>query len=536
MITTYAFGRNPLPAPTISLDKGVGDLDVDQDYYFWIQARNRVGYNTISPVKKVEVRTLYPRDRSIVIEAVNFQQFAWEDWKRFYIYFSTENNLAEARVLYKRENFSPNGSLLPIAPFSITSTDWLTIPRTINSPENLPTVVVPEGFRIAINSLGGQIYEFTTQSLTPNNITILEGEGGFWRLLLGANMVETVDNTDLLVETVPQNLIEPVEITSLFDSKTIKYYLINTSTSSISGQILLNPSINTSTNVAFNIKTIGYVNLSNFSFTTTGITGAGNFSPYNNESARLKIPLPPNHALVLEVEINLSATMNLVQGTLISLTPKIRFLSLLEPPKYWDSPVDNLTFLANLLPEQVIKGQIRYVVSKRDYYYYDPNDSREADGDFIVTPVGLTGRWSRGRFFIPDNSITFQNLNQDLKNRFKGETKILNIEANILGEYILDITNIEENYIIITTPVDNNLIPWIFDIIHTGLQEWESREVVVEFIYRSAPVQFSPLIVFPDNKTPLLSGNASKDIFVFQVQRQSGDNIIKRGFTYAQTV
>jgi hypothetical protein len=189
------------------------------------------------------------------------------------------------------------------------------------------------------------------------------------------------------------------------------------------------------------------------------------------------------------------------------------------------------------LPEQVVNTQIRFVISKEVYYYYDSSSGLTSDGDNVIQPIRVSGRWLKSTIDVRDGTISFVKLDTDLQNRLSKLTNIEYLTFNTPRTETLELSNFQNDYFIITTPVeDGNFTPFIFDFTYADLGNSLSREFVVEFRYRDSVFRFADFINFPNNDTPLPSGNNNSDIFVFQYQVSNTGIITKRGFLYAQNV
>jgi len=545
MITTYAWGRNPLPKPIVTtITNNSSNLTLFGDFYFWIKAKNLVGFTEESLSTKITIpsnfnssnQPIYNTD--IVISSVNFQQFVYENWLEFYLIYSDTDDIQTGRIIYKRKNYDDNGNLLPISNFILDKNQLFTTPKNVPNTISLPTNVL-EGFRIRIDSFSNSVYEFTQDNLTPNNITILNGTNGFWRLLDSNSLIEDYVDIDLAVEMVSENEIQPIILNTINDRKSIKYYVINNSLPFVEGNVILNETFTNSSLVAtFDVKIIGYLNLDNFSLDTSGINNINVFIEYPTNNIILNKPLPFNHALVLEIVPNINNVRNnIIFNSSIYLNPKIENYVKITPALHWAEPVADLDVLQYLLPIQITDYQIRFVKSKQVYYYYVSNSSLTVDGDNVIQPINVSGRWLKSTIDVRDNSITFQKLDNDLKSYFSNITKIEYITYNTLGLNILELSNYDADYFVIKTPIeDGTFTPFTFDFNYNNLDVSKSKEFVVEFKYRDSTFRFDNFIKFSNNNIPLPSGNNKTDIFIFQYQVSDNNIITKRGFVYAQNV
>jgi len=95
MTTQFAAGRSKLLSPAVYNIGSGSVMGGNNNYFFWLQCRNRIGYNFPSLPFSLTV----PNNCSlgVVIPAISY--LVAEDWHEFLVYTSTTNNFATSRLV-----------------------------------------------------------------------------------------------------------------------------------------------------------------------------------------------------------------------------------------------------------------------------------------------------------------------------------------------------------------------------------------------------------------------------------------------------
>lgn len=533
MLTTFAFGRNPLPAPIISVSTGGNIPGGGNTYYFWIKGRNRAGFSTES----LSTTIVIPNSGQLTFSSLNFQQFDYEDWRSFHLLISSTNDVATSKIFYKRENYNSDEQLLPISNVIFNNTDILS-PNTIASFSNFPNDI-PNGYRVFITSVSS-VYEMnTTSTLIPNGVTVITGVVGNWELVESNNLYEPTSDLDLVLEVIDSENVIKSDLNTVAETKEVKYYIINNDQVSIAGEINLNQQFsNPSVNVTFDVKVIGYLDLTTFVLDTSNIDNVGIFQEYPSNNITLNKSIPSNSACVLTIVPKLNFISNtLIANTSISLYPKIVNYTLITTPELIGEPVATLSALGQLASQVVRNGQIRHVESKNRYYYYKSTDTTAPDGNFVIAAT-FGGRWLSVQVELLDGSVTLAKLDPSITSLFNLTTSTVDIAVANPTTYNLNFNDVDEEYIRLTTSLDDGfLTPFVFNFTHSSFPGTNiSIEKIVELVYRTSPVSFDNSISFPGNTIPTPSGNGSRDLFLLQITQDNVGNSYKRMIVIAQDV
>lgn len=555
--THYALGRSQLPAPLITLDTGSIQGN-NATYYFWIKARNRSGYNTVSTVTTLAI----PDDSSIIISEDNFIQFEYEDWIYFNIYFSNENLFDSSVLLYKQHYYEPDQfNTLTISDVTIDSNYAFTedvvpnniypnagLSKTVNSLLNLPNVItnnIPNGYRLKVTSTNkvyeySKVPEYITEGHSENIFIVdsLPANNGIWSVVPSNTYTDLTSNYNKeLFEVSPSEYL-PAPLPTLSSNVVpVKYSIANTFSSEITtGELALNSYISdkiigggNNVNGTFLITVIGYLNLTTFQLTTSGINYVNTAIEYPSIAIELSTPLPANHALVFTVAPKLNSSDVIEYGTFITLYPKLNDYSSIDSVDYWDSPVDTLPDLKALPLSSFKDKQVRYVVSKETYYAYNISSSAVDDGDTVIQPsvVSGTGRWLIANTEVKDGTITPAKLSSSTLTLISQDLETTTVTLAQGAAYSIDLDAITTDYLILNTPTEDGN-PTIINLLGT-LTNNKTKSIILELRQLTGVVQFHNSIIFPGGTLPVLSGNGKIDLIVLLLTKGSDGILKKRG-------
>ena len=529
MITTYAFGRNLL-APQITISTGGKIQGGNSNYYFWYKGRNRAGYSVESAVLELQI----PNNSSLNISGLTFDQLAFEDWRSYVFIISTTNDINNGRIFFERNNIDENENFITNNNV-VLDNEHIIFAKNITNVSQLPTDI-PNGFRITLNTLTYKFVEGSNK--IANNVTVIAGLNGNWELLTNTSLIEPFADCDLALELVGSNDLLTSSLNSIADIKPVKFYIINNSASSISGELNLNiQTDNNSTIIYFNVRVIGYLDLTNFTLDTVGLNTT-TLTLYPQNKITLVKSLLSNNACVIEVTPDLGISSNVIfSNTNLSLYPTIVKYTLLTEPQLVGEPVANISALETLNLATVRDGQMRHVRSKKRYYFYDANSVVAADGNYVIAPVNNSGRWLSVESEIRDGSITLSKLASSLQSALSNTlTSVVDISTGSVTAFTIDFALVEAEYIRLQIVGIDAITPVSLNFIYSlSLATNTSVEKVIELNYGIAPVIYDNSIRFPDDQV-LVSGVNSKDLLLVQILKDSNNIIIKRAIPIAQDV
>lgn len=531
MQTRLASGRASFSTPIISTTTG-GSLDGNNTtFYFWIKARNRVGYNQTSAVKSLTIAN----DSTVTISATNFNQSIWEDFRHFIVCCSTSNDFSTSRVIYKFEAFDSITQIGVNTPTNVVLNDTYILlgPTEVPTPSSLPILNVPNGYRIRVLSLN-TVFEFVRDDTTiADNISVLDGEEGTWKAVSSNSLTETSISAfkELSEVTEEEYLYVPLEN---FDSVAIKYYIYNNTGESLDfGELNLNEFFSTNELYCnFDVRILGYLNLTTYVLDTVNIDYINTTVSYPLVRPSLSKSLPNGSALVLTVapDINISSTLTI--GSSISIYPTLNSFEYLDSAEYWDDPVDTLNDLADLTSVQYKNNQIRFVISTNRQYRFDNTSTEDDNGDSVIAPNSnpISGRWLSSSITIPNNSITTNKLSNSVLELLDDSLNIDTITIPTPTNYLINLNVVEKDYFIINCPASNvSNTSTIFNVDKT-LENNDGTAIVLELRQSTGVIEFHSSILFPGGETPVLSGNNKTDLVVIKIIKDGAGNIKKRGF------
>ena len=518
MKTLYAGGRAALPFPTITVSGGGAIQGGSSVYYFWVKAKNRVGYNNPSAVRSVTIGN----NATVTIAASSFALLPYESWREIVVYCSKTNDFATSRAIAKYEAFQSNQTTFNTPTnIVITADNVLNLPNSITDASLLPASP-PNGFRVYLTSVTAT-YEYKAGSTeTANGTSILTATGG--RLYIVDDIVDTTVTYDLELSQVTNLLNAPLE--NINDTVVpIRYYILNDTAASVQGVLNLNSYISNPIDIKFNFAFIGYLSFTNFILDTTSISYQ-NITTYQDNIALSKA-LPVNSALVLDVYPFVESPTTPV-GTYVTVYPKISSYGVSTAPGYYEAPLADLTALSAILTQNIIDGQTRYVKSKRTFYIYDSSSTATVNGNDIIAPSTnpASGRWLANSSAVASDSIGLSQLKQEVITALEDDTIVTTITLGNTLPYVINLDT-EFDYFIINGPADTGVTVDL-DVSATLVNN-STLSCAVELRQGTAPIAFNSSITFPGGIAPALSGNGKTDMIVLSIVKDDQGNIRKRG-------
>lgn len=537
--TQYASGRDKLSAPNITTTTGniQGNNNI---YYFWVKARNRVGYNNVSTVSSKVINN----DSGIVLQSSNFNSFEHEDWRHIIVCINTTNNFSSSRVIYKQRLYDYDElTALPINSISITNDYIINGDYTVDSIELLPdTTNLLNGYRIYVSQTDS-VYEFIKNTVnyefTADNITSFQSVNGVWSLVPSNSLTEdSVTYRKELFEVNDNELEKGTIEDNLSNTSSIKYYIYNNSSLPIStGELALNDySSDRSLLYKLDVRVLGYFNYNNNSIDISGINYVNTTVQYPDTAIQLNKPLPAYSALVIEVTPNILLENSIVDGTYISLYPKLNDYTTFSSLLSW---ADGVTDIATLkaLPGSMYKDmQIRYVASKGLSYAFIASSTESDNGDTILIPnnAPTSGRWVATSTAILDNSITPNKLSESTLDLLTDNIKTTTISIVSGSNYTINLDTSNFDYFIINSPIEDGVTTYID--VTASLENNESKSIIIELRQQSGIVTFNNSLIFPGGNVPVLSGEGKTDLFVILINKDSSGNLKKRIFLVQKDV
>lgn len=215
----------------ITFSLGTGNLS-SGNIYFYISAKNNVGYNYLSTSKLIE----YGTNSSIVITLKEDLWFPAESITEIIISASLDNNSQNAYRIASISN--PIASNFPYT-ITLNTDEQLLINEVLSTSIELPISPL-NGMGRGIQDLGNFYVYYSHRNDDVNNTTILSSTIGRW-IQIGT-LSTYIDNIQVLpgcnasiLEVVSDDLLEPI-ITYEFDgskSQTVRYWIVADSNETI---------------------------------------------------------------------------------------------------------------------------------------------------------------------------------------------------------------------------------------------------------------------------------------------------------------
>lgn len=527
MRTRYAHGRQALPAPIITVENGGAISGNNDTYYFWLKARNRVGYNNTSSSSAVVIGNA----KRIRIAASSFSTFQYEGWMHIVLTCSKTNDYATSRVIYKQELYNENQDTEIIPTDLVISNNFVLNGNTdIDEVGNLPAVsTIPNGFRVTLQSVE-RVYEYNATSNRPvDGITVLTANVGQWLLTSSNSMLEIDTNaTKELFQVNDEELIEaPLE-----NPVAVKYYIVNDEGVPIpEAELELNSYASDSAlNTRYYVTVLGYLNLTTNVLDVSGIDFINTTVTYPGTKVRLSKALPAGAAFVVEVTPVILLDSPLVEGTYITLYPKLNKYTIVESVPDYGEPVADIATLKALPSNNYKDRQIRYVESVRTLYAFDNESTLADNGSSVLIPAGspASGRWISNTTNIPSQYITPSMLSTSTMDLIVGGIETSTTTLSVSTEFTIDLDSSTIDYYILNCPPADTGIT-IINITGT-IANNTTKAVMLELRQNTGDVEFHSSILFPGGTLPILSGNSKTDLFVLKLVKDGSGILKKRAF------
>ncbi|MGL5923689.1 hypothetical protein [Chroococcidiopsis sp.] len=532
MKTLFAHGRASLPAPVVTSTGAGGIQGAGQTYYFWLKARNRVGFNQFSPVQSITIAN----NKTLQLSPTSLNTFPWEDWRSIYLLVSTSNDPTTARIIYRFNVYEPDHHTLALISGNSFSDNYVlngfggTDPTTIATSAGLPAAP-PNGFRVTLQSTN-RVYEWVANDESiVDNITVLSGIGGRWKIVLSGTVGCGPESATIELFEVAQSTFEnaPLDPSSGIPIP-LKYYVQNSTSNAVEiGELSLNAYLSDpALRYTYDVQVMGYLNLTTYALDTFNVQYAGSTVEYPATKIQLSKALPPGSALVLEITPVPSSNNVLLEGTYLTLYPKLNDYTIVEDVKYFGDPVADLSSLKSLPLSIYRPNQVRFVVSTQQFYVFSETSGLSDNGKTVIAPnvAAATGRWLSLKIEIPDSSITVPKLAPDvlalLETSIQTTTKTLDISTSLT----IDLDAETYDYVIVNGPLEDG-DPTLIDVVAT-LSNNETRAVLVELRSKTGLIQFSPSLLFPGGQIPTFGGNGKNDLFAILLTKDSNAVLKKR--------
>jgi hypothetical protein len=526
--TYYAGGRASLPAPIITVPAGSMNGG-GNTYHFWIKARNLVGWNTPSPVTSVVVDAA----KNVVISASNFAIYAYEGWKEMSVMMNTTDDFATSRIIANVKLYDADQITLITQPSITLSQQYiLTGNSTVTNIAALPTVTLPNGFRIRISNLNN-VYECVNGATEiVDNLTVIAGTGCQWHLI-GTSLTEVDTNYDKEIYQVVETDLVTLDLpsSSAIEIPT-KYYILNDSGNPLSsGQLDLNVfRSDLGLQLTYNVKILGYLNLTTNVLDITGITYVNTVISYPGTKFSIPKDLPVGSALVFEVLPVLEASQVVLPGTYLTLYPRINNYVILDTLQQWSEGVDTLANLKAIPTSLIIDQQSVQVKSVNRIYTYNTDSTLTDDGEGVIISNSnpLTGRWIANSSVILDESVTESKLSPSVLALIEDVIQTNSIILSASQTYTINFDTLEDDYLILTTPLDDGDDTVINFTATTASMTNKTIAIALELRQRTGNVVFDSSILFPGGNAPALSGNGVNDLLLLYLVIDGGGNVKKR--------
>lgn len=530
MKTTLGHGRSSFIAPTITVENSGSIAGGNNTYYFWLKAKNRVGFSAPSAVKSLVIAN----SRGIRISAANFAVNNWEDWKEFYIFASTTNDFSTSHVIYRQDVYEDD-QYTPLTPVDVVITNNYVLNDstfTVADSTSLP-INVPNGFRVKVTSIN-KTYEYIIgSSKVVDNVTVIAATGGQWLVVKSNSLTETSTDCDLELYQIDGTTLNIAPLKALVNSPVgVMYYILNNTDQPITtGELTLNAyTSDPNLSLTYDVGVIGYLNISTNVLDTTDIQYVGTVINLPDTTLQLSKSLPANNALVIKVTPRIQLATDITRGAYITLYPRILpYTTINEVGTVGDAVLD-LATLKSLAPSQYENLQTRFVLSKKADYYFDSSSTEDDDGETILIPNSnpSSGRWLVKQFLIQAGSITEDKLDATLLNEFAPKIRTTSISTTNETTLTISLDTSDYDYFILTAP--NNSGETLTINVTATLANNQTKALILELRQLATGVLFDSSILFPGGTVPTLSGNGKTDLFVIELVRDSSGTLKKRAF------
>lgn len=535
--TYYAHGRPKLPIPVATLQTGTVNGN-NSNYYLWVQARNRVGYNSPSDPLQLTIGAA----KSLHISGVNFTALPYEGWRTVAVSLSTTSNYSDARVIAEVSLYETDQvTLRTPQDIVINAQALVTGNATYATPSLVPTSVHPEGFRIKVTSLGNVYSYIANSTLIPNGLTVLDaGSNARW-VLVPSNMLNepaVTCNKEIYQVTQEELQHSPFPVNAAINVPT-KYYIQNDRPGALqSGELDLNIyKSDKSLQVSANVIVAGYVDNSTYQLDTANIQYVGAAISYPGTIFSLSKPLPAGSYLVFDVLPVIEPNQQVLPGSYLSLYPRLNTYTNVVSIENWAEGVASIAML-QALPQSVLKNQQSvHVKSLNRIYTYISDSAAAADGDVTVMPGfnPTTGRWISNSAPIGNQSITLDKLAPEVLSAFANNVANAAVTLNSSTSYTVNFNTLQSDHLVLTTPVDDGE-PTIINFTHSALGNNQTNSKLLELVQRSGTVQFHSSILFPGGNQPVLSGDGKSDLLLLTIQKNAAGQVKKRAMVLHRNI
>jgi hypothetical protein len=346
MSSIFGSGRTSLPSLSAAVTNGAGNFTTNTGvWYFWLQARNAIGYNLVSSASSVTVIANSVVQLTIPSDAYRSGEY----WEEFYISASKVNSPNTACIICVVP--AVNNLQTPIAlPFTVNLdlNEYLNVNASVALPDDLPAFVV-NGMLRQVSSLGA-IFKYNAFSNTTVNGTTVIAPGnsltGVWELFTDGYNINLSDLTSNL--GCNQYITATTDLTRVYSDPynpdgsagfSRVYWILNTNAENIpkstrvGATVYLNSTdVSSSLTGLFKLVFLGYSNLDtglldildeNNQNPMPGIGTTYNYSP-NKTDLQLPKPLPENFAYVFKIYPEFSPyqlSLSLPNGSSLSILP-----------------------------------------------------------------------------------------------------------------------------------------------------------------------------------------------------------------------
>lgn len=332
MTTQFASGRDSVLAPAVYVTGSGGVMGGNNNYYFWLQARNRIGYNNPSLPFTVTI----PNNSTVSVVIPGLSYLDSEDWHEFLVYTSTTNDFTTARLVgvYKalqadQTTRTQLGSDTPLETdpkqLVFTLDQHINFSSTVATPAALPSNPINGARRFVVSLSRLYRYDATSTAVVDND-TVLAAGTGRWLYSASTNLIENPvslntdrngcnQNINLADESL--DLLYAVYDVTGNTGTPIRFYLRSASNTTVPKGTRISLSVRVD-NVdrtddfsgLLDIVVEGKVSTTNYSLSTTNMPSAGSVVTYDHFARNILVEddIPPDTYLLLSVTPRFAAT------------------------------------------------------------------------------------------------------------------------------------------------------------------------------------------------------------------------------------
>lgn len=348
MTTQFAAGRESLLAPAVYITTGGAVQGGGNTYYFWLQARSRIGYNNESTPFSVAI----PNNSIVSVVIPGLSYLISEDWHEFLVYTSTTNDFSSSRLVGVYKALQSNqitrttlGSNTPLSTdpkqLVFTLDNQINFSSTVANAAALPAVPI-NGARRFITSLS-RLYRYDATSIaTANGDTVLTATTGRWLYSASTNLIENPVSLTTDINGCNQNINLADEsldlIYATYDvsgnvGTPIRFYLKSASNTTVAKGTRISLSVRVDGvdhtddfSGLLDVTVEGKVSTTNYALSTTNMPSTGSVVPYDHfaKNILLEDDLLPDTYLLVTVTPRFAATdidTNITPSVGLSLYP-----------------------------------------------------------------------------------------------------------------------------------------------------------------------------------------------------------------------